>query len=95
MKKILAACLIVTATTIPSVAALACSAAGPNTHVGNLLSVDADQGKFTIRDAETQQPLTFTASDAILALLKSSGGMVFVDYEQDGDILKALDVTIQ
>jgi len=95
MKKTLAAYVIVSAAALAPATVLACSAAGPSTHVGNVLSVDADQGRFTIRDAETMEPLTFTASESILGTLKNSAGMVFVDYEQDGDALKALNVTIQ
>ncbi len=94
MKKVRIAVFTAAAALSPS-AVWACSAAGPSTHVGNVLSVEADQGRFTIRDAETMSPITFTASESILKSLEAGKGVVFVDYEEDGDALRAVDVTLQ
>ncbi len=72
----------------------ACDAAGPNTHIGKVLSVDEKKMTFTIRDAETKSPITFIAeSSEIITGLKGANGMITVNYEEDGDDLTAVGVT--
>lgn len=71
---------------------LACSAAGPNTHVGKLLSVDKGAGTFTLLDAETMSPVTLAASAALLDQVSSISGSVVVTYEKNGDMLRALEL---
>lgn len=73
---------------------LACDAAGPNKHIGQLLSIDATSKTFTIRDAQSQSPITFTANNEILTGLKEASGSIMVNYEEkdDGD-LNAVGVT--
>lgn len=71
----------------------ACDAAGPSTHVGNVLSVDAGKKTFTIRDAQTNSPITFAANNDILAGLKGASGSVMVNYEEKDDGLTAVGVT--
>ncbi len=75
---------------VPTIPALACSAAEPNTHVGNVLSVDRDAGTFTILDAENMSPVTLAADEALLDQVSSISGSVAVTYEKDGDTLRAL-----
>ena len=74
------------------VAAWACKAAGPDTHVGMLQSVDAQAKSFTIIDAETRGPITFSADEAILNSLKDVKGMIGVLHEKAGGGLRALEV---
>ena len=39
----------------------ACDSMGPSTHMGSLMSVDAAQHTFTIRDAQSRNPITLPA----------------------------------
>lgn len=73
-------------------AALACSAAGPNIHVGKVLSVDEGNHTFTLLDAETMSPLTFSADTALLARVAEASGNIVVAYELVGDTLRALEL---
>lgn len=73
--------------------AMACGPEKGMTHMGAVLSVDASGKTFTIRDAQTQAPITFLASNEILDGLKDAKGSVMVNYEEDGDQLKAVGVT--
>ena len=75
-------------------AALACDAMGKSTHMGQLMSVDAAGKTFTIRDAQSQSPLTFTANGDILTGLKDASGSIMVNYEEnDAGGLNAVGVT--
>ncbi|NIO40958.1 MAG: hypothetical protein GTO41_12725 [Burkholderiales bacterium] len=76
-----------------SAGAWACKAAGPDTHVGMLQSVDTRAKSFTIIDAETRGPITFSADEAILNSLKDVRGMIAVLHEKVGGVLRALEVT--
>lgn len=76
-----------------STTAWACKAAGPDTHVGMLQSVDTKAKSFTIIDAETRGPITFSADEAILNNLKDVRGMIAVLHEKVGGVLRALEVT--
>lgn len=75
-----------------SAGAWACKAAGPDTHVGVLQSVDAKTKSFTIIDAETRGPIEFQADEAILNQLKDVKGMIGVVHEKVGSTLRALDI---
>ena len=75
-------------------ATLACDAMGKSAHMGQLMSVDATQKTFTIRDAQSQSPITFTANNDILTGLKDASGSIMVNYEEkDGGSLNAVGVT--
>jgi len=85
MSRLLAIALI----TLPATV-WACGAAGPNAHVGPVLSVDEAAGTFTVRDAETQSPITFDAGDALLERARRAEGPVTVKFEkQDHGGLRA------
>ncbi len=92
MKTILAgaalACTLVTSSTV-----WACDAAGKNTHVGSLMTVNAEQSTFTIQDAQSRSPITFVANNEIIEGLKEAKGSVMVNYKEDGDTLTAIGVT--
>ncbi|MFQ5994746.1 MAG: hypothetical protein ACE5K1_06595, partial [Acidiferrobacterales bacterium] len=72
--------------------AWACRAAGPDTHVGTLLSVDAEKKSFTIMDAEARSPITFVADDAIISALKGVTGTVAVLHKKVDGVLRAIDI---
>ena len=72
----------------------ACSAAGPNTHVGNILNVDGQAQTLTIRDATTGQPVTFAVSNKLMTRLIGLQGQVIVRYRgQDMSQLVATDIS--
>ncbi|RKZ34203.1 MAG: hypothetical protein DRQ37_07950 [Gammaproteobacteria bacterium] len=70
---------------------LACSAAGEGVHLGQVMGVDKAAGTFTIRDAQTGNPITFMADDGNLKGLDAGSG-VTVEFEEAGDALKAIGV---
>ena len=75
-------------------AVLACDGAGPSTHMGQLMSLDTTNHTFTIRDAQTQGPITFKANDEIMTGLKDYSGNLMVNYEEKEDGgLNAVGVT--
>lgn len=88
--------IVALAAAVTPLTGMACSAAGPNSHVGNVLSVDAGKKTFTIRDAETSSPITFVVVDKkIINSLKDLKGNVMVNYEEndEGGDLVAVGVT--
>ena len=91
LTRTLTAFAIATALSIP-VGAWACQAAGSNTHVGRLLSVDVKAKSFTIIDAETRHPITFVSNEAILKDLAAAKGTIGVSYEDTGGLLRAVEV---
>jgi hypothetical protein len=64
-----------------STSAYACDAAGPNTHVGQVLSVDGNH--FTIRDAQSGGPISFTAGEKMQGSLPAPGDNVSIKYSGD------------
>jgi len=69
----------------------ACDSMGPNTHVGEITSIDSEAQTFTIRDAETNKPITFSADNKImLELAGINNHQVIVGYaEVDGKLIAA------
>lgn len=87
---------LVLAVAITPAIGFACDAAGPQTHVGNVISIDAAKMTFTIKDAETRDSITFVADNSkIINSLKSAKGSIRVKYEDIDDSvnLKAVGVT--
>lgn len=74
------------------VAAWACSAAEPNTHVGTLMAVDTDGKSFTILDMQTRGPITFLSDEAVLQRLKNVRGLIQVKFKDDGNALRAVEI---
>lgn len=91
-KLLLAAAVMATALTTSSTI-WACDAAGKSTHIGSLMNVNAEQQTFTIRDAQSRSPITFTANNDIIEGLKDAKGNVMVNYKEEGDKLTAIGVT--
>jgi len=85
---------ILFATTLASGSVMACDGMGKSTHAGQIMSIDAAKHTFTIRDAQTQSPITFTANDEIMTGLQGASGSIMVNYteEENGD-LNAVGVT--
>ncbi len=71
--------------------ALACSTAGPNTHVGTVVSVDKIAGTFTIIDAQSGNPVTLTADVSILEQAEGPT-QVIVRYENNSGMIKAIEL---
>lgn len=74
-------------------AALACDSMGSSAHMGQLMSVDANKMTFTIRDAQSQSPITFAANSEIITGLKGFAGSLMVNYEESDAGLQAVGVT--
>jgi len=85
---------LILAVLLASSGALACSAMGPKTHVGNITEIDRNQQTLTIMDAETQQPITFSVDNKQLMALNSSSGQVIVRY-RDGNDGKLIATSVQ
>lgn len=93
-KKNVIASTLLTASILVTGSALACDAAGPSTHMGQLMSIDAAKHTFTIRDAQSQGPITFSANEEIITGLKDAKGSIMVNYkEEDDGNLNAVGVT--
>jgi hypothetical protein len=75
-----------------SFAGVACGSPDSTTHVGPLMSIDKDTGQFTIRDMMLGTPLSFDADAKILLNLEGVEGTIQVDFEGEGDQLKAIAV---
>lgn len=93
--KVLSKFAVVTASVEVFSGAWACSAMGPTTHVGKIMSYDLDKSTFTILDAETVSAVTFNADNKILEKIANAKGMVKVDFADDGVTLTATDVLTQ
>jgi Cu/Ag efflux protein CusF len=70
---------------------MACKAAGKDKHVGVVMNIDQKTGTFTIRDAETDHPMTFQATAKQLQELKLKDQVMVSYKEQDGKLI-ALDI---
>lgn len=66
----------------------ACSALGPNTHLGMVSAIDVKKQTFTLIDAETQRPITFTATPTQLNAIQSSQ-RITVTFEKSANALRA------
>jgi hypothetical protein len=73
----------------------ACKMAGENKHVGVVTKVDQVSGTFTIRDAETNAPIVFSANREMLSNASHAQGQVMVSYENREKQLVAVDINYQ
>jgi len=64
----------------------ACSAAGPDGHIGEALNVSPSAQSIQIRDGQTGSPLTFRATPEQLSGI-SPGDRVLITYTKDGEAL--------
>lgn len=66
----------------------ACKNMGPNTHAGVIQSMDLEEASLTLIDAESGQPITFSATPEQLATLKPNDRVIVV-FHDDGERLIA------
>ena len=59
----------------------ACGGEDSGKHIGNVLKIS--NSTFTIRDAESNSPMTFNAKTDIINEVKSASGQIIVNYEKD------------
>lgn len=83
----LVAVLVLAALLLPA-AATACEVAGPNTHLGTVMALDAAGHTLTLRDAQTGQDLTFVAAPGLLQGI-AVRDRVTVVYTEEGGRLTA------
>jgi len=70
----------------------ACGGEASGKHIGSVMKVS--KTSFTIKDAETNSPITFNASADIMKEVKSADGRIMVNYEEnDEGALNAVGVT--
>lgn len=66
--------------------ALACGGPDSGQHIGNMVNVNPQKSTFTIRDMETNSPITFNANPDIMKKVKQANGdRVMVKYEESDD----------
>jgi len=70
----------------------ACKMAGQNKHAGVVTQVDKVASTFTIRDAETNAPIVFSANRETLSNAAHAQGQVVVSYENREKQLVAVDI---
>lgn len=70
----------------------ACSAAGPDVHIGPVSAVDVENGQFSIKDFESGQQITFKASAELLSDLAGRSKPVAVKYHKQNKDLVALEI---
>lgn len=89
MRRILYTLIFTSATLFLSAPVFACEAAGANTHVGNIVSVNPQTRTLTIMDMATQAPIQFALNDALLIKLNGLSGQVVVRYsgEEQGKLI--------
>ncbi len=92
-KKLLALAAVLAGLAGSPVATWACDGAGPATHIGKVTSIDAAGKKFTIKDVQSQGPITFSADDEIIKGVQGAKGMVTVKYQEANGGYQALGVT--
>lgn len=66
-------------------AAMACGGEASGKHIGSMLQVNADKSTFTIRDMETNSPITFNANQEIMSEVQKASGRVMVNYEENDE----------
>ena len=91
MKKIILA-IAITIGSLVSFTVNACGMPDSTTHVGELMSIDKQEKQFTILDMMLGIPISFIADARILSDLEGAKGTIQVDFEKQGDQLKALVV---
>ena len=72
--------------------AFACTAAGPDAHIGTVTAVDSDKKTLRLKDAESGMELTFVAAPELLKTVKVNDE-VTVKYKPEGKALRAMSIT--
>ncbi|MBI1195460.1 MAG: hypothetical protein GC138_06420 [Gammaproteobacteria bacterium] len=89
MRRILFTLIFTLAAFAFSTPLFACEAAGANTHVGNIVSVNPKTRTLTIMDMATQAPIQFALNDALMIKVNGLSGQVVVRYsgEEQGKLI--------
>ena len=82
---------VILSVTLMVLPVFACEFAGPDTHVGEIKTIDLGQPSFTILDGQMKKPLTFLADPEQLKEL-FVGQMVVVKYTNTKGQLKAEEI---
>lgn len=61
----------------------ACGGEASGKHIGSVMKIS--DSTFTIRDAETNSPITFAADASVMASVKQATGRVMVNYEENSE----------
>ena len=91
-RNVLLGTIVAVALMTASASGWACKMAGENKHVGEITKVDQVAGTFTIRDAETNKPIVFSANREMLSNAEHAQGQVMVSYENREKKLVAVDI---
>ncbi|MBI5449736.1 MAG: hypothetical protein HY940_00095 [Gammaproteobacteria bacterium] len=89
MKKLFLLLLVLLCPLLMSPVAHACSAAGPNAHIGTVIAVDNSAGTLTLLDQETGRPITLRASMRLLSMVPMTI-QVHVAVTRNGNTLPVL-----
>lgn len=79
MKKILVVSIIIAGFAL-STPALACKSAGPNKHVGVIVSISLKEHLLVLKDAETGEEMTFKAAEQLIKPVQPNQNAI-VTYE--------------
>jgi hypothetical protein len=71
----------------------ACTAAGPNGHIGEVVNVNPSAQVIEIRDGQSGSPLTFRATPKQLYGIRR-GDRVLIKFKDEGGALTAEEVQI-
>lgn len=82
---------VIASMTLLVLPAFACELAGPNTHIGEIKSIDLAQRSLTILDRQMKKPFTFQAAPDQLKGL-SPGQLISVKYSDMKGQLRAEEI---
>lgn len=92
MPRHIALLVVTVAMVLSAPLALACTAAGPNAHIGTVTAVDGEKKSLSLKDAESGMELTFVAAPELLKTVKVNDE-VTVKYKPEGKTLRATSIT--
>jgi len=92
MKSSLLGIILIVTLMICSIPASACKSAGPNKHVGVVLSINLTDHLIVIKDAENGDQMTFKAAQPILKNIKVNDEVV-ITFEKSGTGMIATKIT--
>jgi hypothetical protein len=84
--------VITVAMVLSAPVAFACTAAGPDAHIGTVTAVDSEKKTLRLKDAESGMDLTFIAAPELLKTVNVND-QVTVKYKPEGRTLRATSIT--
>ena len=85
LKKSLVICSLASLLLLASSGVFACGGEASGKHIGSVLDVNTSNSTFTIKDAETNSPITFKATANIMNEVSQASGRIMVNYEEDDE----------